>query len=107
MKDFAKVRVNMMPVIDFDELENEFEIPKEQYAFYNRADQYDGYFGFGTDIDDLYYYEQKIGEYLDKMRDYPDRDWSEYIEHLQNDLELIKTLREAGYDDGVIIYVWC
>lgn len=107
MKDIKNVRITNVPVIDFDELQCEFEITKEQYAFYNRADQYDGYFWFGTDIDDIDYYEQEIGEYLDYMAKHPDMDYSEYIEHLQNDLDLIKALREAGYDDGVIIYIWC
>ena len=107
MKDIKNVRVTNVPVIDFDELECEFGIAKEQYAFYNRADQYDGYFWFGTDEDDMDYCEQEIGEYLNTMREYPDRGYSKYIEHLQNDLELIKALREAGYDDGVIIYIWC
>lgn len=107
MKDIKNVRVTNVPVIDFDELECEFEVKKEQYAFYNRADWYDGYFWFGTDVDDMAYCEQEIGEYLDTMKQHPDWDYSEYIEHLQNDLELIKALREAGYDDGVIIYIWC
>ena len=60
MKDIKNVRVNMVPVIDFDELECEFEIKKEEYSFYNRAVQYDGYFWFGTDEDDMNYCEQTI-----------------------------------------------
>lgn len=107
MKDIKNVRITNVPVIDFDELQCEFEIPKEQYAFYNRADQYDGYFWFGTDIDDMDYCEQEISEYQKDMKVFPEYDYSKYIEHLQNDLELIKALREAGYDDGVIIYIWC
>ena len=107
MKDIKNVRVTNVPVIDFDELECEFEVKKDQYAFYNRADQYDGYFWFGTDEDDIAYYEQEIEEFRKTMEQHPDWDYSDAIRHFQNDLELIKALREAGYTDGVIIYIWC
>lgn len=107
MKDIKNVRINMVPVIDFDELEGEFEKPKEEYMFYNRADQYDGYFWFGTDEDYEQDCIQEINEYLEAMEQRPENDFSTYIGYLQNDLELINALRSAGYDDGVIIYVWC
>lgn len=107
MKDIKNVRVNMVPVIDFDELECEFEHKKDEYAFYNRVDQYDGYFWVGTDEDDVQYLEDEIEEHLEAMKEHPDWNYTEYIEHLRNDLELVNALRAAGYDDGVIIYIWC
>lgn len=107
MKDIKNVRVNMVPVIDFDELEGEFEKPKEEYMFYNYAEQYDGYFWFQTDEDAEQHCIQEINEYLEAMEQRPENDFSTYIGYLQNDLELINALRSAGYDDGVIIYVWC
>ena len=107
MKDMKNVRVNMVPVIDFDELEGEFGKSKENYMFYNCADQYDGYFWFGTDEDDEQYCVQEINEYLAAMEEHPENDFSVYIGYLQNDLELIKALRAEGYNDGVILYVWC
>lgn len=106
MKNIKNVRVTNIPVIDFDELQCEFEVPMSEYSFYNRADQSDGYFWFGTDEDDMAFCEQEIQEYRDYMVKNPDVDFSDYIRHLQNDLELIKTLREAGYNDGVLIYIW-
>lgn len=107
MKDIKNVRVNMVPVIDFDELECEFEKSKEEYMFYQRADHGEGYFWFGTDEDYEQYCVQEINEYLEEMEQRPENDFSTYIGWLQNDLELIQALRSAGYDDGVIIYVWC
>lgn len=107
MKDIKNVRVNMVPVIDFDELECEFEKPKEEYMFYQRADHSEGYFWFGTDEDYEQYCVQEINEYLEAMEQRPENDFSTCIGWLQNDLELIHALRSIGYDDGVIIYVWC
>ena len=107
MKDIKNVRVNMVPVVDFDEIECEFEKPKEEYMFYNRADHDEGYFWFGTDEDEIAYVQEDINSYLETMAQHPEYDFSDYIGYLQNDLELINALRSAGYDDGVIIYVWC
>lgn len=107
MKDIKNVRVNMIPTIDFDELECEFEKSKEEYMFYQCADHSEGYFWFGTDEDDEQYYIQEINEYLEAMELRPELDFSLNIGWLQNDLELIRALRAEGYDDGVIIYVWC
>lgn len=107
MKDIKNVRVNMVPVVDFDEIECEFGKPKDEYMFYNRADHSEGYFWFGTDEDEVAYIQNEINEYLEAMEQHPENDFSTYIGWLQNDLELIQALRSAGYDDGVIIYVWC
>lgn len=107
MKDIKNVRVNMVPVVDFDEIECEFEKPKEEYMFYERADHSEGYFWFGTDEDEVAYIQQEINEYLEVAKLRPELDFSLNITWLQNDLELIQALRSAGYDDGVIIYVWC
>lgn len=107
MKDMKNVRVNMVPVIDFDEIEGEFGKPKEEYMFYNRADYSEGYLCFGTDEDEIAYIQQEINEYLEAMEQHPEHDFSLYIGWLQNDLELIEALRAEGYNDGVIIYVWC
>lgn len=107
MKNIKNVRVNMVPVIDFDELECEFELKKEEYHFYNCANHYDGYFWLGTDEDALLYLEQEIEELKEYMNNKPVHDCSEQIKHLYNELELVKILREAGYDDGVLIYIWC
>lgn len=107
MKDIKNVRVNMIPVIDFDELECEFEKPKEEYMFYQCADHSEGYFWFGTDEDEIAYTQQEINEYLEVAKLRPELDFSLNIAWLQNELELINALRSAGYDDGVIIYVWC
>ena len=107
MKDIKNVRVNMVPVVDFDEIECEFEKSKEEYMFYQRADYSDGYFWFGTDEDEVAYITQEINEYLQAMELRPELDFSLNIGWLQNDLELIQSLRAEGYDDGVIIYVWC
>ena len=107
MKDIKNVRVNMIPVIDFDELECEFGKPKEEYIFYNRAEQYDGYFWFGTDEDYEQHCVQEINECLEAMEQHPENNFSVWIDWLQNDLELIRALRAEGYNDGVILYVWC
>ena len=107
MKDIKNVRVNMVPVVDFDEIECEFEKSKEEYMFYGCADHSDGYFWFGTDEDEIAYKQQEINEYLEVMELRPELDFSLNIGWLQNDLELIEALRAEGYDDGVIIYVWC
>ena len=107
MKDIKNVRVNMVPVVDFDEIECEFGKSKEEYMFYECADHSEGYFWFGTDEDEVAYIQEEINEYLEAMEQHPENDFSTYIGWLQNDFELINALRSAGYDDGVIIYVWC
>lgn len=106
MKDIKNVRVNMIPVIDFDEIEREFEKPKEEYMFYLRADHDEGYFWLGTDEDCIFYIQENIDKYLEIMAQHPEYDFSEDIGWFQNDLELINALRSIGYDDGVLIYVW-
>ena len=107
MKDIKNVRINMVPVVDFDEIECEFGKSKEEYMFYERADHSEGYFWFGTDKDEVVYIQNEINEYLEVAKLRPELDFSLNIAWLQNDLELIQALRSAGYDDGVIIYVWC
>ena len=45
------IRVNMVPVIDYEEIECEFEKNIKEFEFYHRAEDNDGYFWVNTDED--------------------------------------------------------
>ena len=47
------MRVNMTPVVDFDELEMEFGKELNEYYFYTSANREDGYFWFVGRADDV------------------------------------------------------
>ena len=100
------MRVNMTPVIDFDELEMEFGKDLNEYLFYAIADTLYGYFWLDLSenaVPDLdWLIVKKTQEAMD--RSFPvDRN---FIQLIENQKELVNALRARGYTEDVLIYVF-
>jgi hypothetical protein len=102
------MRVNMIPVIDYEEILGELEKNSiEEFFFYSYSDQLDGYFWVSTDEDAIPDLEQIIEDELEMAEKYYDGVINdEYINRIRTDIELITRLRAMGYDDGVLIFFW-
>lgn len=100
------IRVNMVPVVDWDEIESEFGLEMHNFDFYNRADEDFGYFWVGTDADALADAEANLDDYFKAIKKNPFWIDDEYRDRLKNDIILINFFRKLGYDDGILIYVW-
>lgn len=100
------MKVNMTPVIDYEEIECEMNLRITNFYFYNSAEYPTGYFWMNTDEDAISDLEQeKQLEYEAAAKwDCPVDD--ELIAQYDNQIALIRMLQEAGYRTGVLIYVW-
>jgi hypothetical protein len=100
------IRVNMIPVIDFEEIECAMDLKMEDFAFYRRADHSEGYFWINTDEDAIPDLEAEIEEEKELANKYGYCVDEEFINHLKNDITLVSQLRAMGLTDSVLIYVW-
>lgn len=100
------IRVDMVPVIDFDEIENEFKVSINQFEFYHREDEDLGYFFLDTDRYAIEDKEYEIEQEIECSKKYNTELNTAYIERVKNDIKLITFLREMGLTNGVLIYVW-
>ena len=100
------IRVDMVPVIDFDEIENEFKVSINQFEFYHREDEDLGYFFLDTDCYAIEDREYEIEQEIECAEKYEVEIDTAYIERVRNDIKLISLLREMGLTDGALIYVW-
>ena len=100
------MRVNMTPVIDFDELEMEFGKQIHEYYFYMSQEQKTGYFWLNLNdeaIADLDW----LKEHKKWMREKFGYEYDEgQLDLIENDKALIDALRALGYTTEVLIYVF-
>ena len=101
------MRIDMVPVVDFDEMLTELGKDSIQdFYFYNRADEYDGYFWVNTDEDAILDLEHEIEsdiEFCKRINAEPDET---FLNTIRNDIALIKLFRDLGHTDGILIYVY-
>ena len=101
------MRIDMVPVVDYEEIFEELGLETmDDFHFYNRADDYVGYFWVNTDEDAIPDLEQEIEsdkEFCKSLNTEPDE---EYFRRLENDIALVKLFRNLGYTDGILVYVW-
>lgn len=91
--------VNFVPVLDFQEINEDFSINVRECPFYlNSANE--GYFWLGTDEYDL---EDKEADLEMESRLIPE---SRTNHGLKQEIRLIKRFREMGLTDGVIIAIY-
>lgn len=100
------IRVNMVPVIDFEEIECEFEKNIQEFEFYHCAEDSDGYFWVNTDEDAIADLENEINDEIRLSYQYNCEADAAYLARLDNEIELVKKMQEMGLNDGVLIYVW-
>ena len=100
------IKVDMVPVVGYDEIESELNLKIYDFDFYNRADEDFGYFWLGTDIDAVADAEANLDDYFKAIKENPFWIDSKYRDRLKNDIILINYFRKLGYDNGVLIYVW-
>ena len=100
------MRIDMIPVIDYEEIQNELEIEITDFDFYNQNDHSDGYFWFSTDEDAIIDLENAIEDEIAAEKQYGWARDEKYIQRINNDIKLVKLLQSLGYNDGVLIYVW-
>lgn len=96
------MRVNMTPVIDFDELEMEFGKEINEYYFYAFADETYGYFWLDLSEDAIPNLDWLINNAKEFAEDY---DYG-LIECIENQKELVNALRARGYKEDMLIYVF-
>jgi hypothetical protein len=100
------IRVDMVPVIDYEEIECEFEKSIQEFEFYHCAEDSDGYFWVNTDEDAIADLEDEKENEIRCADKYNYTVSKEYLERIDNDIRLIKLMQEMGLNDGVLIYVW-
>lgn len=101
------MRVDMVPVIDYEEVLKALKLEDiNDFWFYSRSNNYDGYFWVSTDEDAIADLEADITDEKNSMEKWGWEPDEALIKHLNNDIELIRLLRLMGYEDGVLIYVW-
>ena len=100
------IRVNMVPVIDFEEIECALDLEIEDFAFYRRANHSEGYFWINTDEDVIPDLEAEIDEATELAKKCGCCADKEFIGYLENDIALVSQLRAMGLTDSVLIYVW-
>ena len=100
------MRVEMCPVVNYEEIEAEFDRPIEAYRFYSVADQVDGYFWLDTSEDAIADIDWDIEQEQEFCKKYNCKVDPEYLAEQANQKELINFFRGAGYTDGILIYVW-
>lgn len=100
------MRVNMTPVIDFDELEMEFGKELNEYHFYASAERKYGYFWLDLSKDaipDLDYFIRSTKEFIEGFGFELD---ANIIKRAENQKELVSALRARGYKEDMLIYVF-
>lgn len=100
------MRVNMTPVVDFDELEAEFGKELNEYHFYASAERKYGYFWFDLSEDailDLDYFIRATEEFA---KDFGFEVDADIIKRAENQKELVTALRARGYKEDMIVYVF-
>ena len=101
------MRVDMVPVINYEEVLEALKLENiNDFWFYSRSDNYDGYFWVNTDEDAIADLEADIKDEKNSMEMWGCEPNEAFIKLLNNDIELIRLLRLMGYEDGVLIYVW-
>ena len=100
------MRVDMTPVIDYEEIECEMDLGITDFYFYNSSEYPTGYFWVNTNEDAIPELEQETRlEYEVAAKwDCPIDD--KLIAQYDNQIALIRMLQEAGYRTGVLVYVW-
>lgn len=100
------MRVNMTPVVDFDELEMEFGKELNEYHFYTSVNREGGYFWLDLSEDaipDLDYFINATKEFAKEFGFEVDADT---IQRAENQKELVNALRARGYTEDMLIYVF-
>lgn len=100
------MRVDMTPVIDYEEIECEMDLGITDFYFYNSANYTTGYFWVNTDEDAIPDLEQEIQLEYEVAAKYDCPVDEEFVAQYGNQIALIRMLQEAGYRTGVLIYVW-
>lgn len=100
------IRVNMVPVIDYKEIECEFEKSIQEFEFYHCTEESDGYFWVNTDEDAIADLENEINDEIRCADEYNFEADEAYLARIDNEINLIKKMQEMGLNDGVLIYVW-
>lgn len=93
------MRINFVPVLDFQEVNEDFNINVKTCPFYLNSDN-SGYFWLGTDEYDL---EDKEAD-LEMESNLDPEGRTTY--GLKQEIQLVKRLREMGLTDGVIIAIY-
>ena len=100
------IRVNMVPVIDYEEIECEFEKNIKEFEFYHRAEESDGYFWVNTDEDAIADLENEKEDEIRCADKYNYQADEAYLARIDNEINLVKKMQEMGLNDGILIYVW-
>ena len=100
------IRINMTPVIDYEEIENALNLKAEDFEFIQRADHSEGYFWLNTDEDAIPDLEENIQQEIDLANQCNWEVDEELILKLRNDIKLVSELRAMGLTNGVLIYIW-
>lgn len=93
------MKVNFVPVLDFQEVNEDFNIDVRKCPFYCNSDN-SGYFWLGTDEYDLRDKEEEL-----EMEPKLNPQWRG-LKGLETEIKLVKRLREMGLTDGVIIAIY-
>lgn len=100
------MRVNMIPVVDFDELEMEFGKELNEYHFYASAGRKYGYFWLNLDEDAIPELDYFIDGTKEFAKDFGFEIDADMIKRIENQKELVNALRARGYKEDIIIYVF-
>ena len=93
------MRIEMMPTVSFDDIQNQFGFGFDDVSFTNEVEN-GSYAGFALD-------EDAIDERKEEMRDmleYGDINHHRFA-RLKNELTLINYFRELGYTDEILIWI--
>lgn len=99
------IRVDMVPVIDYEEIECKFGKSIKEFEFYHCAEDSDGYFWVNTNEYAIADLENEKENEICCADKYNYTVSKEYLKRIDNDISLIKLMREMGLNDGVLIYV--
>ena len=100
------MRVNMTPVIDYEEIECEMDLGITDFYFYNRAEFATGYFWVNTDEDAIPDLEEEKAHQYEAAEKWDCPVDEDILNELDNQIALVRMLQEAGYRTDVLIYVW-
>lgn len=100
------MRVNMTPVVDFDELEMEFGKELNEYHFYTSVNREGGYFWLDLSEDAIPDLDYIINRTKEFAKDFGFEVDADIIKRAENQKELVKALRARGYTEDMLIYVF-
>lgn len=100
------MRVNMTPIVDFDELEMEFGKELNEYHFYASAGRKYGYFWLNLDEDAIPELDYFIDGTKEFAKDFGFEVDANIIKRAENQKELVNALRARGYTEDIIVYVF-